>query len=77
MLANKFGRAWRAVIVERALGFHTGFASPSPKIKKMAKLYWSYPEFYIALPLMLMPRPILRMFYVLYKGIIRLRGRGA
>jgi len=74
MLANKFGRAWRAVIVERALGFETGFASSSPKIGKMAKLYWSYPEFYIAFPLMLIPRLILRMFYVVYKGINNFRG---
>jgi glycosyltransferase involved in cell wall biosynthesis len=73
VLARKYGSAWRAVIVERALGFKTGFASPSPKIKKMAKLYWSYPEFYIAFPLMLMPRAILRMFYALYKGINNLR----
>ena len=69
VLSYKYGSAWRAVITERALGFNTGFASPSPKVIKMAKLYWSYPEFYIAFPLMLMPRSILRAFYKLYKGI--------
>ena len=68
-LAEQYGRIWKAVIVERALGLETGFASRTPKMKKMAKLYWSYPEFYVALPLMLMPRPILQMFYALYKGI--------
>lgn len=77
VLTNKFGSAWRAVIVERALGFRTGFASPSPKIMRMAKLYWNYPEFYIALPLMLVPRSVLRVFYALYKSIKNSRGKGA
>jgi glycosyltransferase involved in cell wall biosynthesis len=74
VLAYKYGSAWRAVVVERALGFRTGFASPSPKIMRMAKLYWNYPEFYIALPLMLVPRSVLRAFYALYKRIRYLRG---
>ncbi len=73
-LADQFGRIWRAVIVERALGLKTGFASSSPKIRKMARLYWNYPEFYVALPLMLLPRPVLRILYALYKGIRNLRG---
>lgn len=76
VLACKYGTAWRAVIVERALGFKTGFASPSPKIMKMAKLYWSYPEFYIAFPLMLLPSQILRIVYSLYKGVKSLRRQG-
>lgn len=66
-LADQFGRIWRAVIVERALGLKTGFASQSPKISKMAKLYYSYPEFWIALPLFLVPRPILGWAYKTYK----------
>ena len=74
VLAYKYGGAWRAVIVERALGFKTGFASPTPKIMKMAKLYWNYPEFYIAFPLMLLPSQILRMFYALYKRMKDFRG---
>ncbi|WP_187299246.1 glycosyltransferase family 2 protein [Nitrospira moscoviensis] len=67
VLAYKFGRSWRAVVVERAQGFTTGFACASPKMVKMAKLYWNYPEFYLASILMLMPRPILRLCYALYK----------
>lgn len=68
VLADKFGDSWRSVVVERALGFETGFASPSPKIIKMSKLYWSYPELYVALPLMLVPRALLKFFYMCYKG---------
>ncbi len=66
-LADQFGRIWRAVIVERAQGLETGFASRKLDLVKTAKLYWTYPEFYVAFPLMLMPRPILRMFYTIYK----------
>ena len=73
VLADKFGDSWRSVIVERALGFETGFASPSPKIIKMAKLYWSYPEFYVALPLMLLPRSLLKFFCVCYKRVMNSR----
>ncbi|MEW6408114.1 MAG: glycosyltransferase family 2 protein [Patescibacteria group bacterium] len=66
-LADKFSRAWRAVIVERARGFTTGFGSRTPKIKQMFKCYWNFPEFYIALPLFLMPRSALRYLYKIYK----------
>ncbi len=72
-LADQYGRIWRAVVVERAMGLETGFATRTPKIWKMARLYWTYPEFYIALPLMLVPRPVLRMFYALYKWLGRAR----
>ncbi|MBI4993479.1 glycosyltransferase family 2 protein [Candidatus Wolfebacteria bacterium] len=66
-LAKQFGQIWRAVLVERALGFTTGFGSKTPKIKKMFQCYWNFPEFWIALPFFLMPRIILRVFYRFYK----------
>lgn len=66
-LSDQFGRVWRAVVVERALGLNTGFAAPTPKVVLMTKLYWSYPEFWVALPLFLMPRFILRFSYKLLK----------
>ncbi|MDD5146010.1 MAG: glycosyltransferase family 2 protein [Candidatus Pacebacteria bacterium] len=72
-LSDKFARAWRAVIVERAMGLTTGFGSKSPKVFKMAKFYWTYPEFYIALPLFLTPRPILNFFYKYYRFLFRRR----
>lgn len=67
MLGDKFSRSWRAVIVERALGFNTGFASATPRLAMMFRLYWKYPGFYLAVPLMLIPRSILRGLYSLYK----------
>jgi glycosyltransferase involved in cell wall biosynthesis len=74
MLGDKFGKSWRAVIIERTLGFKTGFGSTTPKIAMMSRLYWSYPEFYVALPLMLIPRPVLKALYGLYKKARALRG---
>lgn len=69
VLTDKFGRTWRSVIVERARGFNTGFAAPSPKIWEMSRLYWNYPEFYIALPLMLAPKPMLAILFACYKAV--------
>lgn len=66
-LSDQFGRVWRAVVVERAMGLTTGFAAPTPKIALMTRLYWNYPEYWIALPLMIMPRKILTFLYSLYK----------
>jgi abequosyltransferase len=70
-IADHYGRIWRAVVYERATGLETGFASRSPKLARMALLYWTYPEFYIAFPLMLLPRTVLGMAYRTYR---RLRG---
>ena len=70
-LTDKFGDAWRAVVVERAMGFTSGFGSKTPKIKQMFQCYWNYPEFYIALPLFLTPRFILSFFYKIYKFIFK------
>lgn len=66
-LSDQFSRVWRAIIVERAMGYETGFATRTPKLWIMTQLYWSYPEFYIAFPLMLIPRPVLKWFYKFYK----------
>lgn len=74
MLSDKFSRSWRAVVVERALGFNTGFAAANLKLATLFRLYWSYPEFYVAVPMMLVPRPILMWLYSLYNKIGSLRG---
>lgn len=59
----------KAVIVERALGLKTGFASPSPKLVSLARLYWSYWLFWLLLPLLITPRFILKPFYFFYKKL--------
>ncbi len=68
-ISDQYGRAWRAVIYERALGYQTGFAASRPKLAKMSSLYWTYSEFYIAFPLMLMPRPLLSIMWKIYKNL--------
>lgn len=66
-ISEQFRRSWRAVLYERAIGFETGFASRTPKLAGMTSLYWTYPEFYIAFPLMMLPRPVLRILFRFYQ----------
>jgi abequosyltransferase len=69
LLAYKFSVSWRAVVVERALGFKTGFAAARMHLPMLLRLYWNYPELYIAVPMMLLPRTILARLYRFYKKI--------
>ena len=69
LLTYKFSRSWRAVIVERAHGFKTGFAAAKLHLPKLVRLYWRYPEFYLAVPMMLLPRPVLAGLYRSYKKL--------
>jgi abequosyltransferase len=66
-LSKNLAMVVKAIIVERALGLKTGFASSSPKLIPMARLYWRYKEFWIFLPLLITPRFILKPFYAIYK----------
>lgn len=63
--SKHFGDVWRGILVNRArypVGVvHCGL------FWKLAKLYWTYPEFWLALPFFLMPRFILSPFYRTYK----------
>lgn len=68
ILAEKFSKSWRAVVVERALGFNSGFAKSNYSLKVLFRLYWSYPEFYIAVLIMFLPRGMLFRLYSLYKN---------
>lgn len=60
----------KAIIVERALGLKTGFASPSPKILPLVRTYWSYWEVWIFLPLLMTPRFILTPLYSIYSKLL-------
>lgn len=60
----------KAVLVERAMGFHTGFGSHLPKIVPMMRCYWSYWEAWAAIPFFILPRPLLRHLYSIYKKLI-------
>ncbi len=63
LLSLNFGSLWRGMLVAWLGGWDT----PQGKRVRMLKLYWSYPECWIALPLFCMPRPVVRFFYQTYK----------
>lgn len=68
-LSKNLAMVVKAIIVERALGLKTGFASPSPKLIPLARLYWSYWIFWAALPLLILPKIILKGLYGLYRKL--------
>mgnify|MGYP000193832607 CR=1 FL=1 len=67
LISYKFNISWKAVAVERALGFHTGFASHAPKIRQTLETFWSYPICYFVLLLFMVPRKVLSIAYYLMK----------
>lgn len=76
-LSRNLALVVKAVIVERALGLNTGFASSSPKVAPLARLYWSYWVFWAALPMLLVPRKVLSKIYGLYKKLGFSRNRAS
>ena len=60
-----FGQVWRGVLVNRAR--YPVSIIKSGILAKISKLYWNYPEYWIALPFLLMPRFMLVSFYRVYK----------
>ncbi|MEK9154595.1 MAG: glycosyltransferase family 2 protein [Patescibacteria group bacterium] len=65
IMAKNFGHIWRGVLVENV----KGRGVPMKRLKVLFKLYWNFPEFWVALPFFLMPRFINLFFYKLYKKI--------
>ncbi len=63
MLAKNFGQVWRGMVV----GWAGGWDTPKGKRLTMLRLYWSYPECWVALPLFLLPRPVIILLYRMYK----------
>jgi glycosyltransferase involved in cell wall biosynthesis len=63
VLSTNFASLWRGMLV----GWIGGWDTPEGKRLKMLKLYWSFPECWIALPLFCLPRPIVNAFYKIYK----------
>lgn len=62
-ISINFSALWRGMLV----GWIGGWDTPKGKRLKMLKLYWSYPECWLALPLFCMPRTIVTAFYKVYK----------
>lgn len=63
LLKNNFSSVWRGV----AVAWVGGWDTPSGKRWKMFKLYWSYPEIWLALFVFALPLSVNRFFYRIYK----------
>ena len=58
-----FGQTWRGMLV----GWVGGWDTPKGKRIKMLKFFWNFPEVYIAFLLFLIPLPIIKILYKIYK----------
>ena len=63
ILKVNFSSLWRGMLV----GWVGGWDTPKGKRIQMLKYYWSYPEFWVAFPIMLLPRWMVIAFYKFYK----------
>ncbi|MCL5004781.1 MAG: glycosyltransferase [Patescibacteria group bacterium] len=63
ILKTNFAALWRGMLV----GCVGGWDTLKGKRWKMFKLYWNFPEFWIAMPLFLMPLWINKILYKIYK----------
>lgn len=63
MIATNFASLWRGILVAWVGGWDT----PKGKRWKMFKLYWSFPEFWLAIPFFLMPLWVSKGLYKVYK----------
>lgn len=70
-LSRNLTRVLKSVVYERAVGLKTGFAILNISIKTLFLKYYSFSQFWIYLPLLLLPRIILRVIYKTYKLIIK------
>ncbi len=64
--SDNFSGIWKGIIVYREKGYTHDIVSKNIKILDIAKLYWTFHEFWIALPFLLLPRPIARILYNIY-----------
>ena len=62
-ISINFASLWRGMLV----GWIGGWDTPEGKRLRMLKLYWSYPECWVALPLFCLPRSVVTPFYKIYK----------
>jgi glycosyltransferase involved in cell wall biosynthesis len=70
-LNRNLERVLRSILVERALGYKTGFASSSVSVKPLFINYYKFPLFWLYLPLLVIPSAVLKVLYSLYKKMSR------
>jgi len=72
-LARNLVMVMKAIVVERGMGLNSGFAGDVPSLFSFGRIYWRYLEFYGYLPLLLLPRAMVRILYRLFKAFSRIR----
>jgi glycosyltransferase involved in cell wall biosynthesis len=70
-LSKNLTRTIKSIIYERSIGLKTGFASESISIKPLILKYYNFPQLWLFLPLLIVPRSMLKFLYIIYKFLIR------
>ena len=65
-ISRNLRRVLRAVLLERALGYNTGFGSNTLSITEFFKCYYAYKVFWMYLPLLFLPRICLSLAYKIF-----------
>ncbi len=66
-LNKNLERVLKSILVERALGYKTGFASSSISLKPLFVNYYKFPLFWLYLPFLVIPSSFLKVLYSRYK----------
>ena len=69
MIGKTFSSVWRSILVYRAKRYENSFGSSAANVRALFPLYWMFPGFWVAFPFLLMPRPLLRVLYRIYKTL--------
>jgi glycosyltransferase involved in cell wall biosynthesis len=64
-------RVLKAILVERSLGYKTGYASRTVNLKIILLYYYKFPVFWYYLPFLIMPSVILKFLYIFYIKLIK------
>lgn len=62
-IKKSFAQVWRGILVAWVGGWDT----PKNKRWRMFKLYWSFPEFWLAIPFFLLPLSVNKILFRIYK----------
>lgn len=70
MLTKNLEGIWRGMLYYRSQGYTNGLGGQSATLRALASRYWTFPEFWLAAPLLLLPRPAVRVLYRTYKFFV-------
>lgn len=65
-LSKNFDGIWKGILVYRAKGYNHGLGARTVTIPVIARYYWSFLGFWIALPFLALPRSVIRVLYGWY-----------